>query len=88
MSRSQYHWNIFKMMIIWTTTVFATFLIIFQLKYLKGNIFDNIDSYTLSDAASLIFGGIIYTQHGLKRSLILSYSISLIGGIGICFFQS
>jgi len=29
MSDGEYNWNIFKMMVIWTTTVFATYLIIF-----------------------------------------------------------
>jgi MFS family permease len=88
MDESEYQWNIFKMMIIWTTTVFSTYLIMFQLKYLKGNIYENTNSYAISDTVSRIFGGFIYARYGMKRALIVSYTVALMGGAGLYFVQS
>jgi hypothetical protein len=73
------------MTILWTTTLFPTYLIWFQLKYLKGDIFENTYYYAISDIISRIFGGIIYSEFGMKRSIIVSQTISLIGGAAIYF---
>ena len=75
------------MIVIWTTTVFSTYLIMYQLKYLRGNIFQNTNSYSISDAFSRIFGGIVYENLGLRKSFILAYTIALVGGICIYFIQ-
>jgi len=72
----------------WSTSVFSSYLIVFQLKYLKGNIFQNTNSYAISYALSKIFGGAIYSKYGLKKSLISSYLISLAGGSCIFLIQS
>jgi len=60
MSDSQYYWNIFKMIIIWAASIFSSYLILFQLKYLKGNIYKNTKSFAISDGFSRVFGGLIY----------------------------
>ena len=71
------------MVIIWTMTIFSQYLIMFQLKYLKGNIFDNTSSFALSDAISRVFGGFIYSTYGVRTSFICAYSIAIIGASGI-----
>lgn len=76
------------MIIMWTTTIFTTYLIMFQLKYLKGSIFQNTQSYSLSDVLSRVYGGIVYANLGLRKSFILAYSIAMVGGICIYFIQS
>lgn len=83
MSESQYYWNIFKMIIIWTTSIFSTYLVLFQLKYIKGNIYENTKYYAISDAISRFFGGVIYNQFGIMKSFIISFAITLIGAIVI-----
>ena len=55
---------------------------------MKGNIFNNTNSYAFSDAISRIFGGLVYSNYGLKKSLVIAYLIAIIGGIGIYFVQS
>lgn len=85
LSDNEYQWNLFKMVNIWTATVFASYLIMFQLKYLKGNIFHNTNSYAFSDAISRVFGGLVYSNYGLKKSLVIAYMIAMFGGIGIYF---
>lgn len=72
-----------KMCVIWTMTIFSQYLIMFQLKYLKGNIFDNTNSFALSDAVSRIFGGYVYSTYGVKNSFITAYSIAIAGAVGI-----
>ncbi len=54
----------------------------FQLKYLKGNIFDNTNSFALSDAISRIFGGYVYSAYGVKNSFVTAYSIAIVGATG------
>ena len=71
------------MMIIWTMTIFSMYLIMFQLKYLKGNIFDNTSSFAMSDAISRVFGGYVYSKYGFKSSFISAYSIAIAGATGI-----
>lgn len=88
LSETDYQWNLFKMVIIWTSTIFSSYLIMFQLKYLKGNIFHNTNSYAFSDAISRVFGGLFFANYGLKKSLVLAYTISMVGGLGIYFIQS
>ena len=83
MSDSDYEWNLFKMVFIWTMTIFSSNLIMFQLKYLRGNIFDNTNSFAISDALSRVFGGFVYSAYGLKRSFLTSFGIAIIGGTGI-----
>ena len=46
------------------------------------------DSYAFSDAISRVFGGLVYANYGLKKSLVLAYTIAMFGGIGIYFIQS
>ena len=82
-SDSQYQWNLLKMTIMWSTTVFATYLLMFQLKYLKGNIFQNTKSYAISDGVSRMCGGIFFARFGFKKTFIMAYIISIIGGVGI-----
>lgn len=88
LSESDYQWNLFKMVNIWTATVFSSYLLMYQLKYLKGNIFHNTNSYAFSDAISRVFGGLVYSNYGLKKSLVLAYMIAIFGGIGIYIIQS
>jgi hypothetical protein len=82
-SESQYHVNLVKMCVIWTMTIFSQYLIMFQLKYLNGNIFDNTSSFAISDAASRIFGGYVYSNYGVKNSFISAYLIAIAGATGI-----
>lgn len=82
-SDSEYHVNLFKMAIIWTMTIFSQYLIMFQLKYLKGNIFDNTNSFALSDAISRIFGGYVFSTYGVRTSFVSAYMIAIAGATGI-----
>ena len=83
MSDSDYEWNLFKMVFIWTMTIFSSNLIMFQLKYFKGDIFDNTNSFAISDALSRVFGGFVYSNYGLRTSFNCGFSIAILGGIGI-----
>ena len=88
MSDSDYEWNLFKMVFIWTMTIFSSNLIMLQLKYLKGNIFDNTNSFAISDALSRVFGGFVYSAYGLQKSFMTAFGIAIVGGIGIYLIQS
>ena len=58
------------------------------MKYLRGNIFDNTNSFAISDALSRVFGGFVYSSYGLKKSFLTSFGIAIIGSIGIYLIQS
>jgi MFS family permease len=88
MSDSDYEWNLFKMVFIWTMTIFSSNLIMLQLKYLRGNIFDNTNSFAISDALSRVFGGLVYSTYGIQKSFLTAFGIAIVGGIGIYLVQS
>jgi hypothetical protein len=76
------------MIIIWSASVFSSCLILFQLKYLKGNIYKNTKSFAISDGFAKIFGGIIYTYFGVMKSFLITFFISLAGVAGVYCVQA
>jgi hypothetical protein len=87
MSNSEFHWNIFRMTIMWSCVSFCTYLLHFQLKYLQGSIFTNNNYCAISDAIAVMCGGCIYSKFGLKITYYLSYVLSIIGGGGILLLE-
>lgn len=71
------------MIMMWSASVFTTYLIMFQLKYLKGNIFKNTEAFAISDGLSRICGGLFFSKYGMKKTFIMAYTISLVGGVSI-----
>jgi len=69
----------------WTATSFTYYMIAFQLKYLKGNIYNNSLASGGSEMVAIAISGVLYTKLGLKKSFTLLYALSCVGGCCILF---
>jgi hypothetical protein len=71
------------MTIMWSSVSYATYLLHYQLKYLRGNIFINNDFCATSDGIAVLIGGLIYAGFGMKLTYYFAFTCALVGGICI-----
>lgn len=69
----------------WSAVSFCYYMIIFQLKYIPGNIYINSISSSLSEMVANILAGFLYKYLKGKLSFIICFSIALVGGSLILF---
>lgn len=69
------------MILSWSVSSFNYFLIGFQMKYIKGNIFNNTMFSSTSEIIAYIVSLILLVKIGPKYSYILSYAFSFIGAL-------
>ena len=67
----------------WTQASFNQVLLSAQMKYLEGNIFINFYIFGAAGILAVIIGGCVYSTYGLKFSFLISFSMSIIGSIGM-----
>ncbi len=75
--------NLLLMIFIWIASSFDVYLITFQMKYLPGSIFVNTLVSSGFDIPISICAGFLYAKLGVKWTLPIFYSISLVGGIAL-----
>ncbi len=73
------------MIYMWSAVSFSYFMIIFQLKYIPGNVYVNNMSSSLSEMVANILAGFLYKYLSIKKSLIVCFSVALLGGALILF---
>ena len=73
------------MIYMWSAVSFSYFMIIFQLKYIPGNVYVNNMSSSLSEMVANILAGFLYKYLKIKTSLIVCFSVALVGGALILF---
>ena len=84
-----FKWNVGHISIMWSLSLFNTFLLHLQLKYLNGNIFENSNYCGASEVFAVVFGGIIYNfMGGLIPTYFLASSISIFGSLGILYQEN
>lgn len=77
--------NLAVMGYMWAACSFGFYMIIFYLKYLPGNIYNNSLASGFTDLVAVICGGWLYSRFGIKKSFTFLFSLSVIGGIIIIF---
>lgn len=73
------------MSLIWLTSSFDNYLVLFQLQYFPGNVYINTTASSISDILAFTTGGIVFAYIGLKLTLNLSFLVAIGGGIAIVF---
>jgi hypothetical protein len=73
--------NLFIMVAVWIASSFDFYLLNFQLKSIKGNIFLNTFSSAISELPAIIISGFMYKKVGIKISLFAWFSVSFLGGL-------
>ena len=77
-----------KLSVQWTTSSFGNYLLLYLNKYLSGTIYINYYYDGLSGIIGFFIGKFLYSNCRLKISFIVSYIISIIGGLGIFLFEA
>jgi len=73
--------NLVIMVVVWIASSFNFYLISFQLKYIKGDVFVNTFVSAGSELPAIIIGGLMYQKVGLRFTLCLFFCIALSGSI-------
>jgi len=73
------------MIYMWSAVSFSYYMIIFQLKYIPGNVFINNMTSSLSEMVANILAGFLYKYLRVRVSLIVCFSSALVGGALILF---
>lgn len=76
--------NLVCMILVWLSASFTYYLISFQLKYLKGDMFVNGIVSSVSEILAVTFSGIFLSFLGFTRTLTISYAIAFTGML--CLF--
>jgi MFS family permease len=75
--------NLICMTMIWASSSFCYYLISYQLKYIKGNIFVNGMISSTSEIIAYIVSSFVLRQFGIRNTFLISFAISLIGMVAI-----
>eukprot|EP00347_Sterkiella_histriomuscorum_P007109 403350227 len=67
----------------WMASTFSYYLVLFYMKYLPGNIFENTIFCSSADTAGYLFTGILFQYVGGRKSLIISFSLAAISSFCI-----
>jgi hypothetical protein len=73
--------NLAIVVVVWIASSFNFYLISFQLKYIKGDVFVNTFVSAGSELPAIIIGGLMYQKVGLRFTLCLFFCIALSGSI-------
>lgn len=77
--------NLVVMAYMWACCSFGYYMIIFYLKYLPGNIYNNSLSSGGTDLIAVLCAGVLYSRFGIKMAFTFLFSLSVIGGFIIIF---
>ena len=73
--------NLGVLLFLWVASAFDYYLINFQLKYIKGDIYVNTVVSSVSEVVAYIVSGALYDKIGPKISFVVSFIIAIIGSI-------
>ena len=80
--------NLTAMILVWLSASFCYYLISYQLKYLKGDIFVNGIVSSVSEILAVLFSGLFLSQFGYTRTLTISYVIAFTGMLSLLVTQT
>ena len=75
------------MICIWVSSSFCYYLISYQLKYIKGNIYINGIISSLSEIAAYLASGFLTDKFGMKNTLIGAYLIGIVGMVSLIMYD-
>ncbi len=80
--------NLIVISCFWVASNFGYYLIMFNMKHLAGNIFTNTIFCSTADVLGYFTTGIIFQYVGGKKSILASFSIAGLSGMGALYFKS
>ena len=73
--------NLIIMVVVWIASSFDYYLLNFQMKNIKGNIFLNTFASAISELPAIIISGFMYKKLGIKITLFSWFTLSFLGGL-------
>ena len=73
------------MVTVWMSSAFNYYLISYQLKYIKGDIYVNGTVAAVSEMIAYVVSGVLVQFMGIKSTLMSSYSLAFIGMVALIF---
>jgi len=80
--------NLLLFIYMWCCVSFSYYLINFQIKYIKGNVYTNIMTSSIADNIGTVGSAVLYTKVGVKSAFQISLALTLIGGAAILLLHS
>lgn len=72
--------NLLVMAYMWANCSFSYYMIVYYLKYLPGNIYNNSFASGCSDLIAIVLAGVLYSRYGLRNSFTFLLALSVLGG--------
>lgn len=79
--------NLLCLSSIWLSVSFCYYLIAYQLKYIKGDLYINAIASSASEVVADALAGIFLQYLGIRLVLQCSYMVSLLGMVALIFYQ-
>ena len=79
--------NLIMMNIAWGASSFTYYMVGFYIKYIPGDIFQNVIISALSESLACLISGFIALALGTKNTLILCFSIGGVFGLALAFID-
>ena len=80
--------NVLVMAVLWANCAFSYYLVIFYLKYLPGDIYQNTAASCLADLIATLSAGFLLQKFGLKRAFQCCLALEILGGISLLCFEA
>lgn len=80
--------NLLILIFAWIASSFNLYLVIYLLKYLKGDIFTNTMTTNAADIPIVLLGGVAYKFIGLRFSLFIAFLVASVGSLSLLLLSN
>jgi len=80
--------NLLLFIYMWCCVSFSYYLVGFQIKYIKGNVYTNIMTSSIADNIGTVASAVLYTKWGVRSAFQISLALTLLGGSAILLLHS
>ena len=80
--------NLLLFIYMWCSVSFSYWLIGFQMKYLKGNVYTNIMTSSVADIVGTGLSAIFYDKFGVRTAFLICLVFSVVGGVAILLLNN
>ena len=87
LQNKEYLHNMVCMIFVWISSSFGFYLINYQLKYIKGDMYLNSLVSSTSGVVAYCISGVLFEKVGLKFTFIIAYAIALLGMLSLMYYQ-
>lgn len=77
--------NLIIMIFQWSCTSLSYYTLSFLVKYMPGDIYENIITLGFSEMVATFVSGIIYSKFGIIKSFSIAHILTIVGSIGVIF---